>query len=131
MLWIGTQSGFLIDCFTQDEGTRIKLSKLLAVVIFAQPLNSFVFVANGVLQGAKEFMYQAKFMALSIIAAVSVFAVLEYTGIGRGSNLVGGGDMLVHIWYGLIALQFMQGLTSFVKLVDERGRIDIFGKQLL
>lgn len=70
LMWIGTQSGFLIDFFTQDADTRMELSKLLAVVIFAQPLNSFVFVANGVLQGAEEFTYQAKSMALSIIAAM-------------------------------------------------------------
>ncbi|KAL7474329.1 hypothetical protein ACHAW6_000303 [Cyclotella cf. meneghiniana] len=108
----------------------MELSKLLAVVFFAQPLNSCVFVANGVLRGAEEFTYQAKSMALSIIAAMSVFAILEYMALGRVSNLAGGGDMLVHVWYGLIALQFMRGLT-FVKLVDERGPIDIFGKQLL
>jgi DNA-directed RNA polymerase subunit E'/Rpb7 len=69
-------------------------------------------------------------MALSVVTAVSVFAILEYTAIGRGSILAGGGDTLVHVWYGLIALQSMRGLTSFVKLVDERGPIDIFGKQL-
>ncbi|KAL7476552.1 LOW QUALITY PROTEIN: hypothetical protein ACHAW6_002407 [Cyclotella cf. meneghiniana] len=69
MLWIGTQLGFLIVFFTQNEGTRIKLSKLLTIVIFAQPFNSFVFVADGVLQGAKEFPYQAKSMALSVISA--------------------------------------------------------------
>lgn len=51
--------------------------------------------------------------------------------LGRVSNLAGGGDMLVHVWYGLIALSFMRGLSLFVKLVDERGLIDIFGKQLL
>ncbi|KAL7519289.1 hypothetical protein ACHAWX_004075 [Stephanocyclus meneghinianus] len=131
ILWIGTQSGFLIDFFTQDEGTRIELSKLLTIVIFAQPLNSFVFAADGVLQGAEEFTYQAKAMALSVVTAVSVFAVLEYTALGRESILSGGGDTLVHVWYGLIALQSMRGLTSFVKLVDERGPIDLFGKELL
>ncbi|KAL3803694.1 hypothetical protein HJC23_003748 [Cyclotella cryptica] len=131
ILWIGTESGFLIDFFTGDEATRIELSKLLAIVIFAQPLNSFVFAADGVLQGAEEFPYQAKAMALSAVTAMSVFAILEYTALGRGSILAGGGDTLIHVWYGLIALQSMRGLTSFVKLVDEKGPIDIFGKQLL
>jgi Na+-driven multidrug efflux pump len=131
MLWIGTESGFLVDFFTGDEGTKMELGKLLAIVIFAQPLNSFVFAADGVLQGAEEFLYQAKSMALSVVTAMGVFAVLEYTYFGQEAILPGGGDTLVHVWYGLIALQSMRGLTSFVKLVDERGPIDIFGKQIM
>jgi putative MATE family efflux protein len=129
ILWVGTESGFLVDFFTGDEGTRVELGKLLAIVIFAQPLNSFVFAADGVLQGAEEFPYQAKAMALSVFTGVGVFAILEYTTLGQGSILASNGDTLVHVWYGLIALQSMRGLTSFIKLVDEEGPIDIFDKQ--
>lgn len=128
ILWVGSESRFLVDFFTGDEGTRIELSKLLAIVIFAQPLNSFVFAADGVLQGAEEFPYQAKSMALSVLTGVGIFAMLEYTALGEGSVLAGNGDTLVHVWYGLIGLQSMRGLTSFVKLVDEKGPIDIFSK---
>lgn len=128
ILWVGSESRFLVDFFTGDEGTRIELSKLLAIVIFAQPLNSFVFAADGVLQGAEEFPYQAKSMALSVLTSVGIFAMLEYTALGEGSVLAGNGDTLVHVWYGLIGLQSMRGLTSFVKLVDEKGPIDIFSK---
>jgi putative MATE family efflux protein len=128
ILWVGSESRFLIDFFTGDEGTRLELSKLLAIVIFAQPLNSFVFAADGVLQGAEEFPYQAKSMALSVLTGISTFAILEYTTLGQGSMISGNGDTLVHVWYGLIALQSMRGLTSFVKLADERGPIDIFDK---
>ena len=129
MLWVGTESGFLVDFFTRDEGTRLELSKLLAIVIFAQPLNSFVFAADGVLQGAEEFPYQAKSMFLSVATGISTFAILEYTTLGHESILSGNGDTLVRVWYGLIALQSMRGLTSFMKLVDEKGPIDLFGKQ--
>lgn len=129
ILWLGTESGFLIEFFTGDQSTRIELGKLLAIVIFAQPLNSFVFAADGVLQGAEEFVYQAKSMALSVLFGISIFAILEYTVVGQ-TFLSGNGDTLVHVWYGLIALQSMRGLTSFVKLVDERGPIDLFDKQV-
>ena len=127
-LWIGTSSGFLIDFFTSDEGTRTELSKLLTIVILAQPLNSFVFAADGVLQGAEEFPYQAKSMALSVLTAVSMFVVLEYTSFGQ---LGGNSDTLVNVWYGLIVLQFMRGLTSLVKIVEAPGPINLFGKQVL
>ncbi len=124
-IWVGTESNFLIDFFTSDEGTRIELTKLLAIIILAQPLNAFVFAADGVIQGAEEFLYQAKSMALSVLTAFAVFAALEYTPLLGESN----SDTLVNVWLGLIALQSMRALTSFVKLIDKRGPIDLFGKQ--
>ncbi|KAL7465098.1 hypothetical protein ACHAXS_005424 [Conticribra weissflogii] len=130
ILWVGTYSGFLTDFFTSDEGTRIELGKLLAIVILAQPLNAFVFAADGVLQGAEEFAYQAKSMALSVVTAFAVFLILQYTTIGRDVILGGDVDTLVNVWYGLIALQSMRGLTSLVKLMEEKGPIDLLGKQL-
>ena len=122
-LWVGTESNFLIDFFTADEGTRIELTKLLTIVILAQPLNSFVFAADGVLQGAEEFVYQAKSMALSVLTAFAVFAALEYTPVFGESD----GDTLVHVWLGLIGLQSMRALTSFVKLIDKKGPINLLG----
>lgn len=129
-LWIGTASGFLIDFFTSDGGTRIELEKLLTIVILAQPLNSFVFAADGVLQGAEEFSYQAKSMALSVISAFAVFTVLEYTTFGQEIILGGENDTLVNVWYGLIALQAMRGITSLFKLVEAPGPINLLGKQV-
>lgn len=126
-LWIGKSSGILLDFFTSDELTRIELGKLLTVVVLAQPLNSFVFAADGVLQGAGEFGYQAKSMALSVICAFSTFAVLEYTAFGQDIVLRGNNDSLVNVWYGLITLQFMRGVTSLAKLVDEKGPINLTG----
>jgi putative MATE family efflux protein len=126
-LWVGTKSNFLIDFFTSDEGTRIELAKLLAIVILAQPLNAFVFAADGVLQGAEEFLYQAKSMALSVFTAFAVFATFEYTPLLGESD----GDTLVNVWLGLIALQSMRALTSFVKLIDKQGPINLFGKEAL
>lgn len=129
ILWAGTASGFLTDFFTSDEGTRIELGKLLAIVILAQPLNSFVFAADGVLQGAEEFVYQAKSMALSVFSAFAMFALLQYTAFGQDIILGGDSDTLVNVWYGLITLQAMRGMTSLVKLVETSGPIDLLGKQ--
>ncbi len=125
VLWIGTESNFLIDFFTSDVGTRIELTKLLTIVILAQPLNSFVFAADGVLQGAEEFAYQAKSMALSVLTAFSVFAALEYTPL----LIIESNDTLVNVWLGLIALQAMRALTSLVKLIEQQGPINLLGKQ--
>ncbi|KAL9186592.1 hypothetical protein ACHAXT_005830 [Thalassiosira profunda] len=127
ILWIGTASGILTDFFTSDEGTRIELGKLLTIVILAQPLNSFVFAADGVLQGAEEFPYQAKSMAMSVFTAFATFGLLQS---GFGEMMLGGeSDTLVNVWYGLITLQAMRGLTSLVKIVQVPGPIELFGKQ--
>lgn len=124
VLWIGTESNFLIDFFTSDVGTRIELTKLLTIVILAQPLNSFVFAADGVLQGAEEFAYQAKSMALSVLTAFTVFAALEYTPL---FSFIESNDTLVNVWLGLIALQAMRALTSLVKLIEQQGPINLLG----
>ena len=129
-LWAGTASGFLTDFFTSDEGTRIELGKLLTIVILAQPLNSFVFAADGVLQGAEEFPYQAKSMALSVVSAFAMFAVLQYTSFGQEIILGGDSDSLVNVWYGLITLQAMRGITSLVKLLEARGPINLLGRDV-
>jgi len=128
ILWIGTASGFLTDFFTSDGATRIELGKLLTIVILAQPLNSFVFAADGVLQGAEEFTYQAKAMALSVATAFATFATLEYTAFGQ--DVLSTNDTLVNVWYGLIALQTMRAITSLVKLIEVEGPINLFGKEM-
>lgn len=132
VLWAGVSSGFLIEFFTSDAATREELGKLLTIVILAQPLNSFVFAADGVIQGAEEFAYQAKTMALSVFVACGFFVTLQYVPVGQEvASLLGGGsggDTLVNVWYSLIALQFMRALTSTVKLVDKQGPIDLLGE---
>jgi len=52
MLQIGYSTGFLLDFFTSDNGTQEALAEILTIIILAQPLNSMVFAADGVLQGA-------------------------------------------------------------------------------
>ena len=129
-LALGLATGFLLDFFTTDEATKTALRELLGIIIFAQPLNSFVFAADGVLQGASEFTYQAKSMAVSVFVAISSFAGLEY--LAHCSEIDGQlSDTLVHVWEALIVLQFMRALTSLVKLVQPEGPIDLLGKRTL
>jgi putative MATE family efflux protein len=116
-LQLGESSKFLLNFFTSDVATQATLSKILALIILAQPLNSLVFAADGVIQGASEFTYQAKAMAISGVTAWCSFYVLQ--------TIYGGEEALLHVWYALIVLQFMRGITSFVKIVDKDGPIDL------
>jgi putative MATE family efflux protein len=116
-LWTGDSTTFLLDFFTSDEATQAILSKILAIIILAQPLNSIVFAADGVLQGVSEFAYQAKAMALSGAIAWISFIILQ--------EVYGTTDTLLHVWIALIVLQFMRGITSFVKIVEKDGPIDL------
>jgi hypothetical protein len=69
-------------------------------------------------------------MALSVISAFAMFAVLEYTSYGREILTGNDSDTLVHVWYALIILQAVRGITSLVKIVEPMGPIDLFGKKV-
>lgn len=115
LLYIGfypTES--LIGFFTSDEGTQKALLEIAFLIVVSQPLNSLVFAADGVLQGASEFPYQAKSMALSGFVGSLVFFGLQSTG---------QCDNLFAVWASLICLQLMRGITSAVKIVDDNGPI--------
>lgn len=118
LLQIGDTTHWLFDLFTENKLTQEALSRILPLVIFAQPFNALVFAADGVLQGASEFPFQARAMVVSGISGVATFVALE----------AGGGtvDTLVHVWSALIALQAMRGITSLYKLADKEGPIDLF-----
>ncbi len=114
LLQIGDSTGFLLNFFTSDTGTQQALSEILTIIVLAQPLNSIVFAADGILQGASEFAYQSKTMALSAVtSAVTFFALQKF----------GHADTLVDVWLALITLQLMRGLTSAVKILDKDGPI--------
>ena len=123
-LGVGTASGALLDLFTTDKSIQSELNPILFLIIIAQPLNSLVFAADGVLQGASEFAYQAKTMWISVASAVLCFIYLQ-NGFG---GTIQGGDTLIHVWDSLLVLQFVRGLTSYVKLIDEEGPIRLLNK---
>jgi len=141
MLGFGQETGFLVNFFTADKSTQEALASIVPIIILAQPLNSFVFAADGILQGASEFPFQAKSMALSSFVGIASFYYLEYLSSSGGSGsssidysssamvVSGSNDTLVNVWFGLIALQAMRGLTSIWKLVDASGPIDLLTKR--
>lgn len=117
LLQIGEWTNWIFELFTQDPSTRMAMGEILPLIVLAQPLNALVFAADGVLQGASEFPFQAKSMAISGFTAVTTFVALE-----MGGNNV---DTLVHVWTALIVLQLMRGLTSLYKLLDRDGPINL------
>ena len=115
-LWVGDQTHFLVQFFTQDVATQQALQEILIIITITQPLNALVFAADGVLQGASEFPFQAKAMAISAAVAILYFILLQ-----NGGN----SDTLLHVWMSLTVLQTMRGLTSLYKLVDKDGPINL------
>jgi len=121
MLFVGFYSTkFLVIFFTSDTGTQHALLDIAGLIIFSQPLNSLVFAADGILQGASLFPYQAKSMVISGFVSVTFFWILQS---------MGQSDSLFNIWSALICLQLMRGITSAVKLFDNQGPIKLFDNQ--
>lgn len=118
VLQIGASTEWLYDLFTKNESTRTLLLQIMPLIVLAQPINALVFAADGVLQGAAEFPFQARAMALSGATAVGTFFLLQ----GGDSDV----HTLLHVWTALLALQVMRGLTSLYKLVDRDGPINLF-----
>jgi len=119
MLFVGFYSkNFLVNFFTSDTGTQNALLEIAGLIIFSQPLNSLVFAADGILQGASLFPYQAKSMVISGFVTAIFFWTLQSTG---------QSDSLFNIWSALICLQLMRGITSAVKILDNNGPIKLLG----
>jgi len=117
LLYVGFETRFLFDFFTNDEGTQLELLAISSLLVLSQPLNSLVFAADGVLQGAAEFPYQAKTMALSAVVAVGAFMIFQ--------SIDPSTEELIHVWDAIIILQAMRGITSAFKICDKNGPIRI------
>ena len=115
ILFLGDKGGILLSTFTNDPATQKELDSIILFVILSQPLNAYVFAADGILQGASEFTYEAKSMIISAAIAVGTFLTLEFFQ----------GDPLTHVWFALVTLQIMRGATSTWKMVDANGPIDL------
>ena len=114
---LGVGSDTLVQFFTPETSVQESLAPILTLLVLAQPLNSLVFAADGVLQGASEFPYQARAMAISGVVAWVSCAFLQTT------DPPPEGNTLFHVWLALNVLQLMRGITSAVKLVDDDGPI--------
>jgi Na+-driven multidrug efflux pump len=80
LLQIGEWTNWIFELFTSDPLTRTALGEIIPLIVLAQPVNALVFAADGVLQGASQFPFQAKAMAVSGLMAVGTFVALEYGG---------------------------------------------------
>jgi putative MATE family efflux protein len=109
-LGVGSATSFLETFFTSDSSVQHELSKILALIVIAQPLNSVVFASDGIVQGASAFVFQAKGMAVSGSTAFGSFLALQYFG--------DGSETLLHVWTALIVLQIMRGVTNCWKVND-------------
>lgn len=124
---------FLLSFFTSDTEIQQALIPILGWIIVSQPINSLVFTADGILQGASEFTFQAKSVVLSAAIAILSFIGLELffqdDAIIPGGSSAGSVTSLVHVWEALLILIVMRGLTAWIKMIDQDGPIDIFNKQ--
>ena len=120
----GTMSGALLDAFTNDPSIQAALQPILYLIILAQPINSLVFAADGVLQGASEFTYQAKTMWISVGIATLSFFTFQYNNISQ-MQILFGSNTLEHVWESMIVLQLCRGITSYIKIRDKRGPIKL------
>ncbi|CAB9499622.1 Protein DETOXIFICATION [Seminavis robusta] len=118
LLYIGSASNFLFTIFTQDASIQQELGRILPLIIFSQPLNSYVFAADGVIEGAAEFTFQAQSMFVSVAAALAVYMSLMGMDYSNG-------DTLVQVWTALIVLQLFRGITASWKIAQKAGPIDI------
>ncbi|GMH56110.1 hypothetical protein TL16_g02060 [Triparma laevis f. inornata] len=91
------------------------VASVLPIVVLCQPLNGAVFVADGVLQGANEFDYEAKAMATSVAFAVTFIALAEGLGLD--------GTTLVHVWEGMAILQASRAITTLARIKGFGGII--------
>lgn len=119
-LGVGTSSGILLGFFTSDPSIQAELRSIMPLIIVAQPLNSLVFAADGILQGASEFAYQAKTMWISVAGAVLCYIAnhTQYFG-----GLLDSSSTLVNVWISILVLQSLRGFTSYLKVVDDSGPI--------
>ena len=120
LLQTGESTDVLFHLFTSDPLTQDALGRILPLIVIAQPLNSLVFAADGVLQGASEFPFQAKSMLLSGATAVTTFVLFETLGLNP--------DTLVDVWMALLTLQLMRGVTSLYKLLDSNGPVNLLNR---
>ena len=109
MLVWGTAWGFLLATvfwllrdtlpawFTPDRSVVLMAASLMPIVALSQPLNSLVFVLDGIMIGAADF----NFLALAMTGAAAVTCVLLITA----TSITG-------IWWALVALM----VTRFVPL---------------
>ena len=98
--------------FTDDADVAAAAAAPLAIVYGLQLLNGYVFVGDGIMQGAADFDYLARAM---LFAAGGGLLAITALG-GGGTLLLGGGDggvepALTGVWAGVAVLQVLRAGT--------------------
>lgn len=115
LLLLGDVFGTILYLFTNDVATQEALKPILSILILSQPLNSYVFALDGIIQGASEFTYEAKSMFVSALIAVGAYILLDTYEV----------DRLMNVWLSLTSLMLMRALTTSFKICQPLGPIDI------
>ncbi|CAM9520942.1 unnamed protein product [Scytosiphon promiscuus] len=100
--------------FTSNREVLTAIAPVIAVVGLLQPLNAFVFVGDGILQGTQDFVYEALTMAVSASLLPGYVWLHGYLG--------GGETTLLDVWVGLVMMQCCRSLTfTFRHFLDPKG----------
>jgi MATE family multidrug resistance protein len=94
----------LVRLFTSDPAVVAALDSVYLFIVVMQPLNAAVFVLDGVFMGAEEF----RFLARAMVMAAVVASVLLLLVLPLGWGLLG-------VWWGMIALMLVRGLTLVLR----------------
>ncbi|CAN0094862.1 unnamed protein product [Ectocarpus sp. 6 AP-2014] len=106
--------GVLPLIFTSDQKVIAAIAPIIAVVGLLQPLNGYVFVGDGILQGTQDFVYEALTMVVSATTLPLYIWLRGYLG--------GGETTLLDVWMALVVMQSCRSLTfTFRHFFDRRG----------
>ncbi len=93
-------SPWLPRIFTDDPETLAQVGRIMAFVIWMQPLNALVFVWDGIYMGLEEF----RFLALQMLASAALAGGLLLLVLPLEWGLSG-------VWWGIVALMGVRALT--------------------
>ena len=97
----------LVATFTRDPSVADAVMPLVPILAVSQPINGFVFVADGVLQGYRAFRYEAVAMLAAIIFTGAFVTVQNDAASFSSSNF-----QLEDVWLSLLILQLLRA-TAF------------------
>lgn len=100
----------LIGLFTTDSRVIAALEQIYPFVVWVQPLNSVVFVLDGIFMGAEQFRFLARAMLIAAAGAAALLLLVVPLGWG-----------LVGVWWGMTALMALRGATLLHRYLTARG----------
>lgn len=102
--------GVLPRLFSADAEVVEAVARIYGFVALMQPLNALVFVWDGVFMGAEAFAFLARSMVLSALVATGLLLLVLPLGWG-----------LAGVWWAIVALMGVRGLTMALRYADAEG----------